>query len=502
MLIQKIFGKMPAWLAALLAFVVLVPSITNQSIDMDEAQTWDYVRLGTLDDFWSELKSDPNSESQMPLGMLSWWAWGQIWGTGEYAMRSLNFLWAAMAVACMAVVGKKLRLTWLPLLFAIQPFLWYSMDFARTPVMQMAGGALLLVGVILSLERKALEISTVAALCAGALILCGGSMLGLVPLVAVFSGLFLHTMWGKLQMSRGARILVILTTCFLLILGFYYATTLIRGAGGAKIWTVSPANALFVIYEFLGFQGLGPGRQELRAILRGLQSKMGLLPHFPGLFLLVVAYVAVFCAAIKAWLTRPFERIPGTPSQLVSWLMGLGVLGQSLLMLLILAGIAGFPFWGRHLAGAFPFWVMVLGLMLKWAGQGMWRKVGRVGIVASVLLLLLSTALIRLTSEHRHDDYRAGAVEAMRLKEMGKTVWWVADRSGGEYYGLKFNQPTTSGGDLVFAHNLSSSRSLPDAIIISRPDNFDTNLTATSILKTEPFRKTFGAVAFEVWEQP
>jgi hypothetical protein len=42
---------------------------------------------------------------------------------------------------------------------------------------------------------------------------------------------------------------------------------------------------------------------------------------------------------------------------------------------------------------------------------------------------------------------------------------------------------------------------LPDAIVISRPDNFDSSGTATSLLASGKYAKKKSLQAFEVWEK-
>jgi len=494
--------KMPGWMPALLGFCLLALTITSQSIDMDEAQTWDYARLSTLNEVFTELRNDPNSESQMPLGMVLTWAWARIFGTSEYALRSINLAWAAVALIAFAYIARRVAIRWLPLLFAIQPFLWYSMDHARTPVMQMAGGSLLLLATLDFLAFRGLRVRAAAALCLGAVFLCGASMLGVVPLAAVGAGLTVKLLYRRIVLPGSVKILLLVTAAMLAVLGAYYLSTLMRGAGGAKIWSVSPANALFAVYEFLGFQGLGPGRQHLREIMRGVVPASDLLPFLPGLFSLAAVYALLFFTALKSWFTRPFHHtVRHYPSLIRAWLMGIGVASLSLLILFILAGVVGFPFWGRHMAGAFPFWVLALAITIRWARQGLWRTTARRITWALLLLLGVSSLLIRFAPQHRHDDYRSAATAATQLAATGHSVWWVADHSGGEYYGLLFDGTATDPGSVTFAHNIADDRSRPQVIIISRPENFDAFGTASNILRTGIYSRSHSFAAFEVWER-
>lgn len=502
---------------AVIGFLLLLVSLSNDSIDMDEAQTWDYARLGTFSEFCHELRTDNNSESQMPLGMFTFWAWAQAFGTSELGMRSLNLLWAGIVLGALAQVGRQLSISWLPLLFAVQPFTWYCMNHARTPVMQMAGGALLLAGALGHYQSREYGGGSGLALCMGAILLCGASMLGLIPLAAVVAGIFVYGLLRRILLPTTGKIAIIFTLTVLAALGIYYGTTLLRGAGGAKIWSVSPANVLFVVYEFLGFQGLGPGRQELRAIMKGLASSRDLLPFIPGFLVLISAYVLILIVAFKSWMTRNLgtvrahniqrEKTETTRTQQSKrrlfpiWLMCVGVPVLSAGLLYVLAAVVGFPFWGRHLAGAFPFWVVALALTIYWARQGLWRKAGRLAGSGIVILLLISSLLIRFAPFHSHDDYRGAAAEALRLSAKGQIVWWVADHSGGVYYGLPLTRTfTESPGEIQFSMNRPHVGT-PGAIIVSRPDNFDVPGAATRLIATGAYRKSQALQSFEVWEK-
>lgn len=498
--IRKLLDIDP-WLAAVLAVGLLSLALTNQSIDLEESQTWDYARVDNIGDFWRELGADPNSESRMPAGMLAWWGWSRVLGTGELAMRALNLVWAVVAIAAFALIGRRLRMAWLPLLFAAQPYAWYSMNLARTPFMQIAGGSLLALGMVRCLSGRKTDLPGLWLLGAGALLLFGASIFGLVPLAAVAIVLAVHWAWLRFELEPRERRMVYIFLIILGLLATYYASTLLRGWRGSGLWAVTLANPLYVFYEFMGFQGLGPGRQELREIIRGVVPKSTVQPFLPGLVALALAYGMLGMAAFKAWMTRPFERISGSPSYLLAWVAGLGVVALSLCFLFFLALLAGFHFWGRDLAGAFPFWILTLALTMRWACQGLWRAAGRLAVLSVVGLLIISSVFLRGLPYHRHDDYRAAAAEAKRLAGLGASVWWVADPSGGSYYGLPAVGESQDGpGAVVLAFNRTEPPArIPDAIIISRRENFDRLEVAAGLIRSGKFRLIAKFQAFEVW---
>ena len=493
-----------------IAFLLLLVSLSGDSIDMMEAQTWAYAQQTSFSGFLDVMHSDTTQVSQMPLGMFSTWVWAQGFGTGELAMRSINLLWAAIALAAFARLGRQFSIPWLPLLFAIQPFVWYYMNYARTPLMQMAGGALLLAGAAGFLPRGKKSGLDATLLCVGGILLSGAHILGVLPVGAVACWLVLLGIWRKLRLSATTKALLFLSAAILAALAAYYATTLLRGHGADNYWSVSPSNLLFVAYEFLGFSGFGPGRQELRAIMKGLISAQALLAFIPGLLFLVAAYLVAFGAAAKSWMTREAtrehvarggRRIARSYEQLPAWLMGVAVPILSASVLFLLAFALAQPFWGRELAGAFPFWVLVLGITIHWARQGIWRRAGRLAIGIILACLMASSLLIRFAPWHKHDDYRGAATEAIRTAAEGKVVWWVADHSGAIYYGLPIAETITGApGEIQFSMNRSEPGS-PDAIIISRPDIFDSLGVATRLIESGSYQKTRSLQAFDVWEK-
>jgi len=338
-------------------------------------------------------------------------------------------------------------------------------------------------------------------------------MLGLVPLAAVIAIFLAYGVWRKLHLPSRARFPFYVTLGILGLLGAYFALTLMRGAGGAKLWMVSPLNLLFVSYEFLGFQGLGPGRQELRAIMKGLAPSREILSFIPGYMLLALAYAGTIFSAYKSWLTRESssprqsdnhsKHLNGRDVQSArncAWLMRGGVVLLSGAMLVVAAATVGFPFWGRHLAGSFPFWILALAMILAWSTQGLWRKRGRAGCVAVIGLLSISSLLSRFAPLHGHDDYR-GAAKAAAIWRQSHSVWWVADYSGGAYYGLSFvkaHDPIK--GEIVHGPNRDKRPStFPDVIIISRPDNFDRHGIATQMIREGHYVLDRQLQEFAIW---
>jgi hypothetical protein len=101
------------------------------------------LRATDAGDFFVNFSSHPRSADEMVPGLFCSWVWTRFAGLSEAGMRGINLLWAGVALLALARVGTLVSIGWLPLLFALQPFLWYSMDKSQNTVMQMAGGSLL-----------------------------------------------------------------------------------------------------------------------------------------------------------------------------------------------------------------------------------------------------------------------------------------------------------------------------------------------------------------------
>lgn len=495
--------RLPRWSATVwgvVAFLVLIVAVSPDSLEMEEAQTWEYARLDSVDAVWSTLSEDPRSTAQMPLAMLAQWGWARWAGTSEFGLRSINILWAALAIGVLVVVARAISISWLPMFFAIQPFAWYAMNEARPWMMQMAGGVLLLAGTVWAVQKSKFDLGNLAAICGGSVLLAGGNMLGLLPVASVFTGLIIQGIWRHLPGNWAAKMLLAVTGVTLGSLCFYYAATVLRGAGGSTIWAVTPLNVAFVAYEFLGLQGLGPGRQTLRAIFKGLESPAPIFYALPGLLLLIGCHFAVLAAAFKSWLTRECHTPRPSMERLRIWMMCVGVCLQSALLMYLVGSLMALPFWGRHLVGAFPFFVTGLALVIQFAHQGLWRKFGRAASALLVVLLLTGSLLMRFSPVQAKDDYRSAAAQARQLAGANRSVLWCADESAARYYGVPFS-PLLRPGGIVPAANIEPALSLPpDVVILSKPDTFDYTRAVRSLVDRHPYREVKAFRAFRILE--
>lgn len=462
----------------LILALVLVPFMpSTDSLWVDEAQTWRYAKQPTLVSFSQQFATERNSEAQMPLGMLGAWSWAQILGTSEFALRAPNMFYAIGAIFCFYLIGRREDLPALPLFLAVQPYLWFYVNEARPYTLQMLGGSLLLLALHQVYRGNIASIRWVMLWAVGAVICSASSMLGAIPTFA-FSVAILWELLRLHYFPKRHQITIIAGSALsLLALGLYYMRTLLAGSGGAKIWSVGLQNILFSGIEFLGFAGLLPPRQELRELARTGLSQTNELLNLWLFALPTTLLAAVFAVLAFYW----FRNLKQTPR----WIFAcLAVFSGSAILLFLAALVVGFPFWGRHLAPVFPTFVAAVGWVfcLCWRAPSLAIKISSLTLLS---LLLASSLMLRFDPMHAKDDYRSAAALAQETINKGGTVWWAADQSAAQFYGLATivhdgTQLEAFKTDGAFMANNRDSLYLaalptPSLVILSKIDVYDIN---------------------------
>ncbi|MFO7534548.1 MAG: hypothetical protein R6X19_02505 [Kiritimatiellia bacterium] len=486
-----------AGLVAILVLACLMPS--GESLWIDETSTLLYASEPTLVAFKARILTETGSEAQMPLGMLAFWIWQKVAGSSEWGLRAVNILWTLLAAGALYRTGRRLRLPALPFWLIAQPFLWYYANEARPYVMQVAGAAWMLEGLLAGIANRGRGWSWAAALAAGALITAGASMVGVFSLIAVvITGL---AVFIALRARPSPRAWLALGTGALLLapLGFYYLQTLLRGAGGAKIWNVGLVNTGFAAYELGGFLGLGPGRLEIREAARTGAGPLGAL-------LKPFAWQLGGLALLYALLIPPLLR-GRDPERRLAAGAAAGVAALTAGLLMGAAGAAGFPFWGRHLAPLLPAWT----LLIAWAAdqfirENALRPLARTVPFLLAALLAFSSAALRLDDRHGKEDYRRAARYAIDAAARGERIGWASDTRTASCYGLQ----TRDGTDLfaIRARDPATFESdtagpAPDFVILSKPDIFDPHGRLLQWLLQNGFTETKNCfTGFSLWSRP
>ena len=276
------------------------------------------------------------------------------------------------------------------------------------------------------------------------------------------------------------------------LLGGYFLHTLLAGAGGAKLWTLSPANLAFALYEMSGAIGLGPSGGILRAAaLSDTGNIVSLIRPFIGS---LVLYVTVLGFVVLAGVVRMrFNFASRNRVVFLGLIFSGGVTG-----ICLLAALAGWPFWGRHLASIFPSYVLLLAGLTTLAWQ---VRLLRPVVVVLLLMMGWSAVTLRLSPRFARDDYRQAVSIAKQAADNGQLVWWVAHGPAGRFYGLGFRP-----GDLVVVPtNLKTANGgpVPALVLMNRPEACDPERVVRSFLLENGYIHSPHEISgFTVWHKP
>jgi branched-subunit amino acid transport protein AzlD len=295
----------------------------------------------------------------------------------------------------------------------------------------------------------------------------------------LFLAVSMKERWGHLVSDWRRPVLTFFPV--IALIGAYYAWTLIRGAGSDRSES-GLKNIAFVIYEFCGFAGLGPPRNDLRAT-----GGTGLLAYWPMLVLGCAALLSILAVIIIA----PHRKLDRDFALSVA---------VGLVIAILACKAAHFRFLGRHLTAFYPF--ILIALLMNTQVLDKLRR--RWTVVGAFTLLAVAWAVSdarMLLPIYGKEDYRGAAAVALeRAKPSGKTILWAANGVAAYYYGLKgderfyrnlFGKPLTSepidwpvSERVLLASNWTSAEVCSYAkgsagsfilVLGSRPDAYDQN---------------------------
>jgi hypothetical protein len=335
-----------------LLLVCLMP--TAQSVWIDESTTALLSREPSLRSFVVGVRDSTSSDSQMPIGNLYFWAGSRVVGSSEIGLRVLSCFWVAVGVVILWRVGVVTQTHYLPILFVCNAFAWYYAGEARPYAMQIGLGAGLLYAMVMVVSTGGSPRHGFLALLVCGPILCGTSMLAVIPVGLVTGVIVLSLLRQEWRPQFADWLMAMASLGFTLVLGLYYTWTLVEGKGAQTVgkWGVGLKNILFAAYELLGFSGFGPGRYTLRqlSIDSGVSTALNSLVQLPwaaGLASLALLYL---WAGLRLVRRLRSDRSVDAQTVLLTVLVTVCSVGA----LHILSVAASFPFWGRHLAPLLP----------------------------------------------------------------------------------------------------------------------------------------------------
>ncbi len=470
---------------------------TGQSFWIDETCTLNWAQTPGFASLLQRIGTERDSLTQMPLGIIAFWLWEKIAPASEWGFRSINILWVCLAALAMFFTGRRLRLPALSLWLVLQPFLWSYANEARPYAMQIAGSAWLMHGLTACVQDKGRGTTWAWTLMAGAVVMTGATMLGALFLILPILILCASFKSWHTHPPRATWLPIGIGGLLLAILAVHYAATVLRGAGGARVWEVGLANAVFAGYELLGFLGLGPSRLEIREAAR--QSSTAIIPLLKS-----TAPLLGLMGALYLLLLLPLKKGPDRARQpMIAHAFSMIVVFALLLMTAAIG--VGWPFWGRHLAPILPFST----LLVAWLADRFFREI-RMKFVAFIvpallaILLLASSLNLRFSTRHQKDDYRRAVSVACLARDQGSLVWWSADRLTAEHYKLPFEIVNERGGAIRYISPFPPDTNPPEPslVITSKPDLFDRDSRLKQWLNDNHYRKAKMFPGFTVWTPP
>ena len=460
------------------------------------------------------------SDLQMPLYMIYMWGFAKIFGLGEWTLRAANIPWFVAGVAAFISAFPKPQRYAAAAVTLLCPFAWFYLNEARPYAMQL-GSSLVIFAALYRLSGDIsmpprCERNWSIAFCLGILVLCGSSLLGVIWAGAAFLSLFfLFSRKRLMQLLRAHWLSCLLTAGLLAALAGYYVWTIKFGARGLETADQTGGNAAltavksaarfrqgfagstelqslaYLVYELLGFTGLGPGKLEIRT------GGFSAFRHYaPQLALYAVTLLPLFLLAALRII-----RGPGSAKKI-----SLGLIVLLPLALLLPAGyFLGFLVLARHCTPLMPalFFGLSLGLVRAGASN---RMIIKLLAAAFLVLSLFSCLSLRFAFRHEKDDYRDAAQAAITALRHGQRVWWNAADDGAFYYHV----PLSALPDIADAATLvlnPTPQALatfppPDLVIItSKPDLYDNQQALAKYVRNNPYTRIVTFPAFAVWQR-
>ena len=473
---------LPTLPLAVLALLVGLFSISQQSLWMDEGAPAFKAIMPSLRDWWFLSERLGGSDAQMPVYMLTVWLWEKIAWPGEYALRCVNLPWLLLAVLSLK------RVRWWPVLCLTSPFILYYTGELRPYAMQIAAGALAAsaMGKVAAgapcgdAHDPYLGLQTAAA---AGLLLASSSLTSAIWALGLWVGiLLLRPDWLK-RMGFWTRMLPWVGGVG--VMGAYYLYSLKQGhraAGGFENGGL--LSMAFGIYEMIGLLGLGPGRAELRVSPKAALSALPLL-------------VPAFLCFAVAWIYGLRRWLAGSKPCLV-WATACAV-GIPLVIFAIASSVMDFRVLGRHFSPMMP--ALLLPLAVTLASPGAWKSPVKMVALAVLACAVLASLSLRFSARHARDDYRQATSMVLDALQNGSRVLWRADMNCTRYYAsLQGGMDAVRRVQVLESHPPTSFVST-DYVFINRPDIADRLGDYRKELEKNAFRLHAKFTGFEVWKE-
>jgi hypothetical protein len=487
-------------------------AITRQSLWVDEGYTAWFASHNSFASFFSALVGSPGApgDPQMIFYLLYMWLWVKVFGISEVALRASNVPFAILFMVTMSWASRHLlRRPQLAVFFYLCPFFWFYLNDARPYVALIAFSSVATVALLAYLVNPTKYSLFAPWCCLIAFFLAWGTHILAAFLFPSMVVLIVVITWGDSSLRHRFlrdwyRPALWCAPAFVAMAAFYMWVSANGVNRGFR--NPGPSNFAYVMYEFLGFGGLGPPRNEIRAA----PDFLVFAPYWPWLLLGVIALLGLVFLVFR---TRP--------SKIVRCLAASLIAGAAIA--LVISIIENFQVLGRHMAALFPLFLIT---PMLWPEPPISSSRNRHGAIAALVALLaawtISDARLRYVGKYGKDSYReASLIAAARSRLDGGEILWAADPHVAHYYGtlvMKGQNTVEIGNDdglnwpvnnrAIDARNWSSvearayldASTKPTILVLSKPDLFDTKGGWREIIQQRRPTELARLIAFKVYE--
>ncbi len=408
---RKVLSCLPIAIAVL----VLLFSVRGDSLWMDEGQTLTLLTHDSFSGMLRDLATRGGAVSGLPLYFVFEFFWCKLFGLGEFAMRSMNYVFAACILWGAIRLAAEARLPrWSVLLLSVHPVLVYYMNEARPYVALYACGlwGFLFLFRYAAAPRKRHLAGFFFCLLEG----CALHMMFLFA-GAAYACFLLYLLRTKKLVLRDHLAAGLPFAPFFAALGAYY----LRFALGAPElgFPTSPLAGVFQIgYYFAGLGGLGWSRQALRTLDFALTPRLAL-----ELAAALLAWLAFLVGCFRSKVFRNARTsvvFAGAATTLVVFLAANILLKTR--------------FWERHIIYLLPAFLFVIASAGRDILETHPGRLAKIAVFPLLAVFLLSSCNLIWLPEYQKEDYRSAIAIARSLEP--DHIFFQGNRFTLDYYGL------------------------------------------------------------------
>ncbi|MDR3137280.1 MAG: glycosyltransferase family 39 protein [Tannerellaceae bacterium] len=435
--------KKNKYLPIVAAILILVFSVNDYSLWIDEMQTYGIVFESDFFKTLSTIWNTTGSVGGMPLFFILEWFWTQLFGYSEIAMRSINIPFAIVYfIFSYKIIRYVKEPTWLCLLFFFNPLFIYYMNEARPYIMLLCMGSVFsyLLFCCDTNRYKTLFWLHVSFLIG----LLTHMMFGFIIILYIT-----HCITSIRQRKLMLQQHLVMGSAFLLpyfAVLYHYGNVMIGAAelgGTGELSAGGLSSIAQIVYYLAGFGGLALSRNDLRAMMLSHLS----IEHVVFSILLIAGYFTLFLYILK----NKAGKNNAIQTLFLPALITLGVFCISNIILET-------RFWERHVIYLLPVILLSLCTILKaMSASGKWLY--RIGAGLIVISLFVSSFNTMFNQYYRKENYKAVAA---CIKDMGAGTFLLqGDAQIYSYYGINVDEK-----QVLMINNISIEEL--DAIVMAK----------------------------------